>query len=107
MAGATIPKPRATKNATTTRTPTSRGRSARGERGTPPSSPGGHLLPRVAVITPRFRAGDPSPHVELSALGPVPGGGLFAQVGAGRSGAHARLVGRHARWVLHGRRRDW
>src|SRR3954471_340379 len=41
MAGATIPKPSATKNATTTRTPTSRGRSARGERGTGPSSPAG------------------------------------------------------------------
>src|SRR3954463_12026269 len=40
-AGATIPKPSATKNATTTRTPTSRGRSARGERGTGPSSPAG------------------------------------------------------------------
>src|SRR4051794_25961618 len=38
-AGATIPKPSATKNATTTRTPTSRGRSARGERGTRSSSP--------------------------------------------------------------------
>src|SRR3954464_14466338 len=40
-AGATIPKPSATKNATTTRTPTSRGRSARGERGTGPSSSAG------------------------------------------------------------------
>src|SRR3954468_13295271 len=38
-AGATMPKPSATKNATTTSTPTSRGRSARGERGTRSSSP--------------------------------------------------------------------
>src|SRR4051794_26719365 len=39
-AGATMPKPSATKKATTTRTPTSRGRSARGDRSTlPPLCP--------------------------------------------------------------------
>src|SRR3954464_395491 len=81
-AGATIPKPSATKNATTTRTPTSRGRSARGERGTRPSSPAGtpavtHAVAGSAGVGPRC--------VELSSPGPVPGGGLvrrLVQVGA-------------------------
>src|SRR4051794_26010446 len=101
MAGATIPKPSATKNATATRTPTSRGRSARGERGTRPSSPAD---PAAASRT-TWPAGVAPDRVELSPLGAVPGGGLVAQVDPGRSVADARPLRRHARWVLHGRRR--